>query len=408
MKAAFERTAAKAGQRPLAYTLAGVAVGLVLLLALSSSSGSGASDRARITLSPHGSGSGKGVERFIVKDIIAALAADLRAAGVAAAVVPSPSCYDAMALVEPLRDAGIATTCVARPADDPGPVAAAGAAVVRLTRTTSPPDLARRLLTVQLVRAGAAGGPAVYAEVAVNESSTAVRAGALHFGSGVRRVWVLNSRAHLDTFNKIYEAKSWGAWGGGSGEGSTLEYTANIRAALLDVLRRHNIKSMLDSSCGSMLWMPLALREYQKQVPDFKFYGSDVVCSLIDGHKVKYASEANWQFGCHDYAHQPLPSGYELIWSRDSLQHVPFNSVWQFLANAKATGAKYLLVGSYIKGGQNFDIQAGEYYAVNLLQPPFNLKPAPLEVIDEKTKDGKHMLLFDLQALQWDDDLTGI
>jgi alpha-D-ribose 1-methylphosphonate 5-triphosphate diphosphatase PhnM len=65
-------------------------------------------------------------------------------------------------------------------------------------------------------------------------------------------------------------------------------------------------------------------------------------------------------------------------------------------------------VGSYINGGANFDIKAGDYYPVNLLTTPFNLRPAPLEVINEKSSDGKHMLLFDLQALQWDDDLTGI
>ena len=61
---------------------------------------------------------------------------------------------------------------------------------------------------------------------------------------------------------------------------------------------------MLDSSCGSMLWMPLVLREYQKEVPDFRFYGSDVVCSLIDQHKANYTMEANWQFGCNDYGGQ--------------------------------------------------------------------------------------------------------
>lgn len=31
-------------------------------------------------------------------------------------------------------------------------------------------------------------------------------------------------------------------------------------------------------------------------------------------------------------------------------------------------------------------IQAGEYYAINIQEPPFNLKPKPLEVIDEHSE----------------------
>jgi hypothetical protein len=61
-----------------------------------------------------------------------------------------------------------------------------------------------------------------------------------------------------------------------------------------------------------------------------------------------------------DYANQPLPSGYDLVWSRDSLQHIPMHGVWQFMNNVKASGAKYLLVGSYIKvGAPNREIGAG-------------------------------------------------
>lgn len=52
---------------------------------------------------------------------------------------------------------------------------------------------------------------------------------------------------------------------------------------------------------------------------------------------------------CVDYSAQPLPKGYELIFSRDSLQHIPMHGAWQFLNNVRASGAKYLLVGSYVK-----------------------------------------------------------
>lgn len=67
---------------------------------------------------------------------------------------------------------------------------------------------------------------------------------------------------------------------------------------------------------------------------------------------------------CVDYANQPLPSGYDLVFSRDSLQHIPMHGVWQFLNNVKASGAQYLLVGSYIKEKQlNREIAAGAHGA---------------------------------------------
>jgi len=64
---------------------------------------------------------------------------------------------------------------------------------------------------------------------------------------------------------------------------------------------------------------------------------------------------------CVDYSNQPLPSGYDLVFSRDSLQHIPMHGTWQFLNNVRASGAKYLLVGSYLKAaGPNGNIAAGK------------------------------------------------
>jgi hypothetical protein len=78
----------------------------------------------------------------------------------------------------------------------------------------------------------------------------------------------------------------------------------------------------------------------------FRFMGTDVACSQIDKHKAKFADKQSWAFQCVDYANERLPSGYELVFSRDSLQHVPMHAVWQFLNNVRASGAKYLLVGA--------------------------------------------------------------
>lgn len=50
-----------------------------------------------------------------------------------------------------------------------------------------------------------------------------------------------------------------------------------------------------------MHWMPLVLAEVEKEQPGFRFYGSDVVCPLIEQHKTTFANRTNWEFGCLDY-----------------------------------------------------------------------------------------------------------
>jgi hypothetical protein len=98
---------------------------------------------------------------------------------------------------------------------------------------------------------------------------------------------------HCST-NKVWGA---GAAGGeGSGPGSSLALTTRIRAALPALIKKYNINSMLDSSCGSMHWMPLVLREAKAHNKGFKFMGTDVVCSLIDKHRETFKNETDWKF----------------------------------------------------------------------------------------------------------------
>ena len=90
------------------------------------------------------------------------------------------------------------------------------------------------------------------------------------------------SSLYREEFTRIYATKEWGEFGGGSGWGSTTEYTEVVRAELAQVVRELNITSLLDSSCGSMHWMPLALANITASQPGFRFMGTDVTCDLID------------------------------------------------------------------------------------------------------------------------------
>jgi hypothetical protein len=172
------------------------------------------------------------------------------------------------------------------------------------------------------------------------------------------------------------------------------------------------VETFLDSSCGSMHWMPLVARAAHAADPDFKFTGSDAVCSLVQGHRIAFANESAWMdFACVDGSHEPLPPGRDLVFSRDSLQHLPIASAYKFLHNVRQSGAKYLLVGSYLTGGQrvtggrNVDVAAGDVYDIDLLKPPFNLRPRPLEIVREDNPEQKFMLLLDVARMEWDEDV---
>lgn len=227
----------------------------------------------------------------------------------------------------------------------------------------------------------------------------------------VTKLFFPSSSVYKEVFTHIYDKKIWSQGkGGGSGQGSTLEYTENIRVFLAEVVRAYNISSLLDSSCGSMWWMPLVLADISRTKPDFRFMGTDVTCSLIDQHRKNFTiQQANWDFKCVDYANEPLPSGYELVFSRDSLQHVPLHAAWQFLNNVRNSGARYLLVGSYVDFDQNKDVAGGSYYPINLMKRPFNATN-PVKIIREREKGidklgDKHMLLYDMRTMIWDDPM---
>ena len=79
-----------------------------------------------------------------------------------------------------------------------------------------------------------------------------------------------------------------------------------------------------------------------------------------------------------------LPTGYELLLSRDALQHLNYRGIAGALATYCAASATYLLVGSYLdRDDTNKDlVTAGGCFSINLLAPPFSF-PSPIESFAE-------------------------
>lgn len=159
---------------------------------------------------------------------------------------------------------------------------------------------------------------------------------------------------------------------------------------------------MVDAPCGGMLWMPLVLKRLRTaHNKDFRYFGVDVVPSVIEAHKSKWRGWRDTEFMELDIAHHPLPDGYDMIFSRDALQHLPFSTIISTLENFSKSSAKVLAVGSY-KNGSNWNIDVGAYFAIDLRLPPFKLT-APMDVIDEETVDDKQILVYDVDYLRQQD-----
>ena len=210
-------------------------------------------------------------------------------------------------------------------------------------------------------------------------------------------------------FEKIYESKLWGTDGAGSGAGSSLSASSYARSILRLVVNKFGIRGMIDAPCGAMAWMPSVLRDIWDDIEGFQYLGVDIVQSVIMANIEHFKHQTSWMhFRTMDFSEQPLPGGYDLIFCRDALQHLPLLSGINALENFSKTKARYLLVGSYAtpKGNREIDINAGgnAYFDINLTEEPFFLTGYQ-QIFSEHTdilpsELEKHMLLYPMHYLK--------
>ncbi|KAL4424079.1 hypothetical protein ABPG75_001380 [Micractinium tetrahymenae] len=204
-------------------------------------------------------------------------------------------------------------------------------------------------------------------------------------------------------FEEIYEYGGWGLEGNGSGPGSTFNATVSIREILGKAIEALDVNSMIDVPCGAMAWMPLLLEEVERTRPKFRYLGLDIAASVVAQNKRAFAAKAAWRFDSFDLSAQPLPRGYDLVHTRDALQHLSCPTGVAALRNLAHSGARYLLVGSY-NSTANVQIENGAHFDINLKAHPYNLD-RPLAVFPEASAPGppKFMLLYSVEELRKQD-----
>jgi len=188
-----------------------------------------------------------------------------------------------------------------------------------------------------------------------------------------------------EIFTNIYDRQYWGSIETVSGWGSRLFATANIRSSIPALIKKYNIKTLLDIPCGDFNWM----KEVDLGVS--LYIGADIVKKMININNEHYGSKDRI-FMALDATVDDLPQ-VDMIFCRDCLIHLTFKEIHRVIQNFKKSGAKYLLVSNGLKVKINIDLEGLQRYRpINLLLFPFNF-PRPKEILMENDSSytNKHV-----------------
>lgn len=194
-------------------------------------------------------------------------------------------------------------------------------------------------------------------------------------------------------FNIIYKLNYWSSNFSRSGNGSTMEYTYNLRKKLPQLIKDHNINSILDCPCGDFFWMKNFLK-----VEKLNYYiGGDIVPDLIKKNNKLYKNKFI-SFKLLDIRFDELPKA-DLLICRDLFIHFSYNDIRTSLLNFVKSKVKFILFShnSLTNNFVNKDILTGEYRRINLFKKPFNLKGSLMNIKDgpqNNQSDFRIMSLF--------------
>ncbi len=206
----------------------------------------------------------------------------------------------------------------------------------------------------------------------------------------IRRL-VFDSPDTASVFARIYETNWWGSEESVSGTGSTLAYTANLRAKLPELFEKWGVYKVFDAPCGDFNWM-----RHVVQSTEIEYLGADIVQPLIERNSALYQSH-RIRFVWANVIADELPQA-DLWICRDCLIHFSFSDILATLENFARSEIGYLLTTTHINkaGFRNMDIRTGDARVIDLFSEPFFLPRDYLDAIDDwqEPEVPRRMVLF--------------
>lgn len=184
----------------------------------------------------------------------------------------------------------------------------------------------------------------------------------------------LTRNSPQDIFSEYARSNKWGDKDSLSGKGSNLETTSELRQKLPKFLKELGVQQLVDVPCGDFFWMA------QVDLGGIKYLGGDIVPSLIESNRKKHSNKGR-RFEVVDLIKGPVPKG-DVLFVRDCLVHLSNEHIAQALSNIANSGSTWLLSTTFPQISANHDIITGQWRALDLTKPPFNL-PTPEKFIVE-------------------------
>ena len=213
---------------------------------------------------------------------------------------------------------------------------------------------------------------------------------AARWGGAHELRWRTTSRQ--DVFAEVYARQAWGSRESGSGTGSELRATGNLRERLPALLAHLGAETLLDAPCGDWNWMQ------HVDLPVKRYFGVDIVPDVVESNRRRFGDERH-AFQLADLTRDPLPRA-DVILCRDCLVHVSFQDIGAILENFRATGARWLLLNTYPEVRWNRNQFTGRAWRrLNFRLPPFGF-PEPQEMLSDGGEvDPSQLALWPLQEL---------
>jgi SAM-dependent methyltransferase len=179
-----------------------------------------------------------------------------------------------------------------------------------------------------------------------------------------------------ERFEQIYETGVWRHGDEavpGSGQGSSLAATSEVRSQLPKILEELRSECLLDVGCGDFYWM-------QSIVLPCHYIGLDIVPSVIENNIRENESSAR-TFLVGNSIDDVLPDA-DTVLCREVLFHLSLADGMSVMRNIISKPRKFVILTSDRATGFNSDIETGDFRLLNLEKGPFRL-PSPFKVIPD-------------------------
>lgn len=194
----------------------------------------------------------------------------------------------------------------------------------------------------------------------------------------------------------VYQFNVWGSDVSRSGTGSDFwSPEARLAVTALEAVIDHfGVKSMLDCACGDATWI---VPYFVYRHPEISYCGCEIVPEVVEQNKATYP---NVKFVTIDLAGAPIPKGADLIFSKETLNHMDLEDARQALRQFSASGARYLLTNVH-EGSNNYlglDKKCfTTYIKYDFSLPPFSMKR--LATVIEYQGPQTSYCVFDLSTV---------